>query len=185
MTRLVNLVGTVCKDGNLAALRAWYVDHVHQLFADPGLLEARLAMRVGAGLGSAPECLCFYDFASAEAFEAYERGPVRASAAVDRASSWGRDGIEITLRYPLVRQYRRVTSAPLLRWRVSAFEADAATERRVVAALDGALELYRTQVEPGRAPSTLLWTEPGVQLPGVMPAPAWQAEYAFTTIWSR
>jgi hypothetical protein len=36
--RLVNLVGTRCTDGNLAALRAWYTDHVHLLMACEGLL---------------------------------------------------------------------------------------------------------------------------------------------------
>ena len=100
--RLVNLVGTVCRDGNLQAPRAWYDDHVHQLFGCAGLLEARMYLREGASaVGEAPECLCLYDFASAAAFAEYEAGPVRAAALPAQVSTtWQAD-------YAAVRHWTR------------------------------------------------------------------------------
>jgi hypothetical protein len=177
--RLVNLVGTRCRDGDAAALRRWYADHVHQLFAFDGLLEARLLAREGAGRGTAPEFLCLYDFESAAAFADYEAGPVRAAAAADRALGWGRDGIEITLRQAYTRLYRRAGPAPAApRCSVTALPVDAATERALAATIDGALELCRSATEPL---SFLLLTE------GAAPHDAvqWQADYAKLLHWTR
>ena len=183
MTRLINLVATRCTDGNLAALRAWYADHVHQLLACEGLVEAAMFMREGAGQGDAPECLCLYDFESAAAFAEYETGPVRASAAADRALGWGRDGIEITMRYPLTRLYRRSASAgtPPERWRVRSLRAGAESHRAIVAGIEGDLALYQAR---GDAPTTLVFSASDSMLPSGL-APAWAADYSATMHWAR
>jgi hypothetical protein len=177
--RLVNLVGTCCRDGDAAALRRWYADHVHQLFAFDGLLEARLLARAGQGHGTAPECLCLYDFESAAAFAEYEAGPVRAAAAADRALGWGRDGIEITLRRAYTRLYRRAGPAPTApSCSVSALQLGAEADRSLAATMDGALELYRAAAEPI---SLLLVADRAA----VHDAVQWQADYALLLHWTR
>ena len=183
MTRLINLVGTRCTDGNLAALRAWYADHVHQLLACEGLIEAAMFLREGAGQGDAPECLCLYDFESAAAFAEYETGPVRAAAAADRALGWGRDGIEITKRFPLARLYRRSAGAGTLpaRWRVRSLRAGAESHRAIVAGIEGDFVLYLAQ---GDAPTTLVFSAGESALPANV-ATAWAADYSTVLVWSR
>jgi hypothetical protein len=177
--RLVNLVGTRGRDGDAAALRRWYADHVHQLFAFDGLLEARLLAREGAGQGAAPECLCLYDFAGAAAFAEYEAGPVHAAAAADRALGWGRDGIEIVMRQAYTRLYRRTAPAPAApRCSVTALQVGADAERALAATMDGALELYRAAAEPM---SLLLLAERAA----VHDAMQWQADYALLLHWTR
>lgn len=183
--RLVNLVGTMCRDGNLQALRAWYDDHVHQLFGCAGLLEARMYLREGASThGEAPQCLCLYDFASAAAFAEYETGPVRAAAAADRERSWGREGIAITLRHPLTRIYRRTLAgeAPT-RWLVRALAAGAQAHRGIVAGIDGAVDLYLTG---GADHSTLVFSTPhAASAPPAQVSVTWQADYAAVRHWTR
>ena len=188
--RLVNLVGTRCTDGNLAALRTWYADHVHQLLACEGLLEARLWLREGAGqsaakgtaMGDAPECLCLYDFESAAAFSEYESGPVRASAGADRARGWGHKGIEITMRYTLTRQYRRRGPAtPPSRWHVRSLRAGSEVHRALVAGIDADVELYLSRGEPT---STLVFSAADSALPAGV-SPAWSADYAPVMHWLR
>lgn len=176
--RLVNLVGTRCRDGDAVALRRWYADHVHQLFAFDGLLEARLLARQGVGQGAAPECLCLYDFESATAFTEYEAGAVRAAAAADRALGWGRDGIEITLRRAYTRLYRRSGPAPAApRCSVTALQTGAESERALAATTDGTLELYRAMAEM----SLLLVADRAA----VHDAVQWQADYAPLLHWTR
>lgn len=177
--RCINLVGTRCRDGDHATLRRWYADHVHELFAFDGLLEARLLAREGTGQGAAPEYLCLYDFASAAAFAEYEAGPVRAAAAADRELGWGRDGIEITLRQAHTRLYRRAGPGPAAPHScVTALQAHAGTERALAAMTEGALELCRSAAEPR---SLLLLTEHAIAPDAVQ----WQAGYALLLHWTR
>jgi hypothetical protein len=179
--RLVNLVGTRCTDGDRAALRRWYADHVHQLFAFDGLLEARLLARDGVGTGDAPEVLCLYHFADAQAFADYEQGPVRAAAAADRAMGSGRDGIEITLRRAWTRLYRRSAAggaaAPVGVALLGA--GDDPTLRPLAAAHDGAIELYRST---DGEPAVLLMAAPAAP---PLPQAAWQADYLSLWHWTR
>ena len=98
-------------DGDHAMLQRWYADHAHLLMRFDGLQEARLFQRsdVRQGLTAAtPAChyLCFYTFASAEAFAAFEGSEVRSSAPVLGNPGWMKTGIHIAKR----QQYRRITA---------------------------------------------------------------------------
>jgi hypothetical protein len=107
---LFNIVGTRVPRGEFEHARRWYVDHVHLLFGHEGLLGARLWQRVpgAAEVGTAPDMLCFYDFGEhRDSFTAYDNSPLRAEVERDRQSSWGRDGIEVTLRARFRRLYER------------------------------------------------------------------------------
>ena len=111
MTALINLVATNSVDGDHALLQRWYADHAHLLFRFEGLHEATLLQRTDVAQGlkavsAAFHYLCFYRFASPEAFADFEVSDVRASAPKLGKPEWMKGGIHIASR----QQYHMVTS---------------------------------------------------------------------------
>ncbi len=123
MSALFNLVGTNSLDGDHAMLQRWYADHVHLLMRFAGLHHAQLMQRsdVVPGLAapalaapspathpathtSAPQYLCLYEFASAQAFAEFEASPERANAPKLGRPDWMATGIHIVLRQQYTRQ---------------------------------------------------------------------------------
>jgi hypothetical protein len=120
---LINLVSTRCTDGNHLALRRWYADHVHLLLGAPELQQAWL-YRCGKTLsGEPPDYFCMYEFASLQAFEAFEHGEPKAQATLLTNAAAGRSSIEIVQRVQYARQIHRQwasTVASSKAWRLAA-----------------------------------------------------------------
>jgi hypothetical protein len=201
---LFNIVGTRVPRGDFEHARRWYVDHVHLLFGHEGLLGARLWQRVpgAAEVGTAPDMLCFYDFGEhRDSFTAYDNSPLRAEVERDRQSSWGRDGIEVTLRARFRRLYERrvLDGVREARSRIAATTADAASgwERGLAARAHERglrhLEIYRAEndVEGAPAQGQLggIWignADTAVRPPEApAPGPAWQGVYLPLEHWTR
>lgn len=194
MECFVNVVGTRVRDGDHAAAWRWYADHVHQLFAFPGLRAAVLYRQSGrTPSADAPQMLCLYDFGTAADFEAYGRSAVFEAAARDRQQSWGRDGIEITSREQYLRRYRTLRGdgadarGP---WQVHAWSgaASAAAERALAASAlargAAAFTLLR-----GASTASLLTLECGAATATTAApdglAPAWHGTYECLGTWTR
>jgi catechol 2,3-dioxygenase-like lactoylglutathione lyase family enzyme len=192
--RLFNIVGTRVPRGDFDEARRWYVDHVHLLFAYPGLLGARLWQRVPGApeAGDAPDMLCCYDFGDSGSFADYDNSALRGEVERDRQSGWGRAGIEVSLRARFRRVYeRRAGDEPLqARSRIAATSAEvAAGWQRALAQRAHEhglrrLEIYRADEGEGG-----LWitdvdsTKPPVETPS--PGPSWQGVYQPIAQWTR
>lgn len=192
MECFVNVVGTRVVDGDHSAALRWYADHVQQLFGFPDLQAAALYRLVDPAASGAPQMLCLYDFGTAEAFEAYGRSAVFDAAARDRMASWGRDGIEITLRDPYRRICRTVRgdgAAVRGPWQVHAWSgaASPAVERAIAASAlargAAAHALLRAAASGG-----YLALECGAGTPAPVPdglATAWHGAYDCLCTWTR
>jgi heme-degrading monooxygenase HmoA len=189
---LINLVGTRATRGEHEQLVRWYADHVHQLMAFEGLLGAVLYRRSGEGAG--PDYLCLYDFFDRAAFEAYEHSDVHKNAAQDRATGWGRDGLEITVRTQYERLYRREGCQDshhvryVQAWQTADNHLSPATERALaaLARIDDDLTLLRSAVRPSPLADYLtLTTLSYLQAEPPAPPLRWQATYQVLMRWTR
>jgi hypothetical protein len=202
MQRVINLVGTHCVDGDHAALRRWYADHVHMLMAFPDLLGATLYALHSETSAPGLQYLCLYEFASAQAFEAYEGSALRAAVEQDRQRGWGRDGIRILMRAPYRLLYRRMPgsiAAPPQHWRFDALRSGpphAEADERALAAtveFDSGFMLLRSLSSPSPVADTLMLTRPppATEATAVGNAqkhaltPAWSAEGEALAHWAR
>jgi hypothetical protein len=201
MQHVVNLVGTHCVDGDHAALRRWYADHVHMLMAFPDLLGATLYTLRSETSAPGLQYLCLYEFASAEAFEAYEGSALRAAVEQDRQRSWGRDGIRILMRGPYRLLYRRMPgsgTAAGQHWHFDALRSAAphaeADERALAATvdLDSGLMLLRSLTSPSPVSDYLMLSTSPAATTRVVGngkkhalTPAWSAQGEALARWAR
>jgi hypothetical protein len=123
-TPTINLVCTRCMDGNHIALQRWYADHVHLLLSAPELQQAQLFRCTQPLAGQPPDYFCMYDFASMQAFEAFEHGEPKRQATQLTNAAAGRSSIEIVQREQygrwLHRQWAVSASTHNPMWRLAA-----------------------------------------------------------------
>jgi hypothetical protein len=110
----VNLVCTQLRHGGDLAAQRWYSDHVQLLLTAPELQQATLYRCTQSLQGQTPDYACIYDFASPEAFEAYEHGQPKAQAGLLTDAAPGRDSLHIVQRTQYARFLNRQWHRPEL-----------------------------------------------------------------------